>query len=62
MLIHEIFARFLMNKKYSAKLVAKNVRAKEAFLFTFSISVSVDSIWKTALFSCHQQPTYAGKL
>lgn len=42
--IHEIFARFLMNKKGSAKLVAKNFRTKEAFLFTFSISVSVDSI------------------
>ena len=42
--IHEIFARFLMNKKYSPKLVAKNVRAKEAFLFTLSLSVSVDSV------------------
>ena len=42
--IHEIFGRILMNKKSSTKLVAKNVRTKEAFLFTFRVSVSVDSV------------------
>lgn len=52
--IHEIFARFLMNKKSSAKLVAKNVRAmKLFFLITFSVFVSVDSVpsFRKQLFS-----------